>query len=201
MSMAGAGSVLMAVLSVPSSSRRRMPASPSPASSSATTSSRRGSAARVQRIDEGFELRIALGEAEGLGVGAAEVAPDLDHAVGGRRADLLDVAGDLLGEGLRQLLLHLVLVLLRLHLGGDDRQHAVAQIPDVLGDEHEADAAGDDRDEAGEDAADDALADARRHVGELTAHEQHGGAGDAAARIRAARRSTTSRRRPCWGRW
>ena len=116
-------------------------------------------------------------------MGAAEIAPYLDDAVGGRGADLLDVTGDLLGERLGQLLLHLVLVLLRLHLGGDDRQHAVAQIPDVLGDEHEADAAGDHRDEARQHAADDALADAGRHVGELAAHEQHGGAGDAAARL------------------
>ena len=136
-----------------------------------------------QGIEERLEFRVALGEAQRLGVGAAEVAPDLDDAVGGRGADLLDVAGDLLGEGLGQLLLHLVLVLFRLHLGGDDRQHAVAQVPDVLGDEHEADAAGDHRDEARQHAADEALADARRHVGELAAHQQHGGAGDAAARL------------------
>ena len=61
MSIAGAGSLLMAVLSVPSSSRRRMPASPSPASSSATTSSRRGSAAGCSESTKAlnFGLRSA----------------------------------------------------------------------------------------------------------------------------------------------
>ena len=64
---------------------------------------------------------------------------------------------------------------------GDDRQHAVAEVPDVLGDEDEADAAGHHRHEAAEDRADDALADARGHVGELPAHHQHHRAGDAFA--------------------
>src|SRR5262249_51898747 len=87
----------------------------------------------------------------------------------------------LLADRFGQLLAYLVLGARGLHLARDDRQHAVAEIPDVLGDEHHADTPGDDGHDPGQQRTDDALADAGRHVAELAAYNQHHRAGNALA--------------------
>ncbi len=51
-----------------------------------------------------------------LGVGAAELEPDLDHALGGLVGDLPEALVDVLGDGLGNLVAHLVLGGLGLHL-------------------------------------------------------------------------------------
>ncbi len=77
----------------------------------------------------------------------------------------------------------LSLVCCGFHLVRNDRQNAVPQLPDVLGDEHETDAAGDDRDETRQHASRKALANAGGHVGELTAQQKDGGARHALGRV------------------
>ncbi len=88
---------------------------------------------------------------------------------------------NLLAERARKLLLHLLARGIGLHLAGDDRQHAVAQLPDVLCNEDDTDAAGHHRDDASQNGADQPLAHAGSHVGELAPNDQHDGAGDALA--------------------
>ncbi len=114
---------------------------------------------------------MAFGEIEHFDVGAAEFLPDLGDALGGFGRDFLGVFADLLLDRLGQFDADFVLRVGGFHLVGDDRQHAVTEIPDVLGDQDDTDAAGHDGDETADERADDALADAARHVRHLPANE------------------------------
>ena len=67
-------------------------------------------------LEEALEVVLPLGKLHDLGVGAAELEPDLDHALGRLVGDLLEAVADLLGDRLGQLLAHLVLGRLGLHL-------------------------------------------------------------------------------------
>src|SRR5690606_16404217 len=73
---------------------------------------------------------------------------------------------------IREFLPYTLLRRVRLHLLGDDGQHAAAKLPDVLCDQHDANAAGHDRHQPPEHRADDAMTDAPRHASQLTADEQ-----------------------------
>ena len=89
----------------------------------------------------------------------------------------------LVGDRCRDLVAHFVLSRLGLHFTGDDRQDAVAEFPDILRDQDEADAAGDHRYQPREHAADDALTDPGRQIAELPADDQNGRACDPARRL------------------
>src|SRR5262245_44510031 len=130
-------------------------------------------------IEEALEAVVALGEFEHLGVRPAELGPDFDDPGGGGGADVLDAVADVFGEHGRQLVAHLVLGGFRLHLIGDNGQHAMAKVPNVLGDQYEADPTRDHRYQPAQDRADDALANPRRNRGKLAPHNQNDCTGNA----------------------
>jgi hypothetical protein len=107
-----------------------------------------------------------------------ELDPDFHDAVGGSGADVLDAVADVFGEHAREFVAHLVLGGFRLHLLGDDRQHAMAKVPNVLSDQDEADPTRDHRNQPAQHRADDALANPRRDGGELAPHDQNNGPGN-----------------------
>src|SRR6185295_9333511 len=129
-------------------------------------------------VEEALEAVVALGEFEHLGVRPAEVGPDFHDAAGGSGADVLDAVADVFGQHAREFVAHLVLGGFRLHLLGDDRQHAMAKVPNVLGNQDEADPTRDHRNQPAQDRADDALANPRRNGGKLAPHDQNNGAGN-----------------------
>ena len=135
------------------------------------------------RVEEAAEALVLFGELQHFSMRATELAPDLRDAVGRRAGDLTRVLVDLLADDLGKLGLNFIARIRALHLGRDDRQHAVAELPDVLGDERDADAARDDADNAAQDGADDALADGHGHARKLAAHDQQHGAREALAAL------------------
>ena len=156
----------------------------------------------LHRLEEALEAVLPLGELHHLGVGAAELEPDLHHALGGLLGDLLDARRRICSAiDLASSSRTLSLVAFGLHLVGDDGQHAVAEVPDVLGDEDEADAARHHR-HAGGCRIEPTMRWPMREamLASCAAHHQHHRAGDAFAAFRSAPGRSRHGRRPCRGR-
>ena len=178
MSSAPGGSAETARCRVPSPRRRITPASPSLASTSAVISS--SWARSTGLIVSSRRLKSALRSASSRTLAWARRKSRQISTT--RSAVPCAISRTLwsmcVGERAGDLLAHLVLGGLALHLLGDDGQHAVAEVPDVLGDQHHADHAGHGGDQPAQHRAEHALADARRHAGNLPPQHQHHGPGD-----------------------
>ena len=107
-------------------------------------------------------------------MGGLELVPDLQDALGGAGTDVFQMRLQLLGNGSRDFRLDLGLGILGAHFSIDNRKNAAAHIPDILGDQDEANAARHHRNDLAEHRADHALADALGQICQRPArHQDH----------------------------
>ncbi len=107
----------------------------------------------------------------------------VDDTIGGVSGNLGDMVADLVGDGSGQFLLDLCLAFCRFQFVGDDREDAIAQVPNVFRNQHEAYATCDHRYEPGQNAAHKALTETTGHIADLAAHDENSCARDPACRL------------------